>query len=94
MPGRLACLGLLIAMICGGGCTALAQDRAAPVIYSVTPLSGPVGTSITVTGAISFSQGGAKSSPPETREAVEARILREQSDGSFPQRKKTEVNLE
>ena len=51
MPGRLACLGLLIAMICGGGCAALAQDRAAPVIYSVTALSGPVGTSITITGA-------------------------------------------
>ena len=30
---------------------ALAQGGAAPVIYSISPRSGPVGTSITITGA-------------------------------------------
>ena len=51
MPRRLASLGLLIALICDAGSAGLAQGRAAPVIYSVAPLSGPVGTRITITGA-------------------------------------------
>jgi hypothetical protein len=51
MPGRLASLVLLTALICGAGSATLAQGRAAPVIYSVAPPSGPVGTRITITGA-------------------------------------------
>src|SRR2546429_2432202 len=51
MPGKLAGLGLLIGLVCTLGSAALAQGRAAPVIYSVTPRSGPVGTRITMTGA-------------------------------------------
>jgi hypothetical protein len=51
MAGRLVSLGLLTALICGAGSAALAQGRAAPAIYSVTPLSGPVGTRIMIAGA-------------------------------------------
>jgi hypothetical protein len=51
MPGRLASLVLLTVLLCAGGSVGLAQGRAAPVIYSVAPHSGPVGTTITITGA-------------------------------------------
>ena len=51
MPGRLASLVLLAVLFCAGGFAAPAQGRAAPVIYSVTPLSGPMGTRITIVGA-------------------------------------------
>jgi IPT/TIG domain len=51
MPGRLASLVLLAVLFCAGGSAAPAQGRAAPVIYSVTPLSGPVGTQIVIAGA-------------------------------------------
>ena len=51
MPGKLVCLGLLAVLFCDGGSAGLAQGRAAPLIYSVAPLAGPVGTRITITGA-------------------------------------------
>jgi hypothetical protein len=52
MPGRLASLGLLAALACGVGVAGLAQSRAGvPVVSSVSPPSGPVGTRITITGA-------------------------------------------
>ena len=51
MPGRLASLVFLAALFYDGGAAGLALGRAAPVIYSVTPRSGPVGTRITMTGA-------------------------------------------
>jgi hypothetical protein len=38
-------------LLCDSGAVGLAQGRAAPVIYSVAPHSGPVGTTITITGA-------------------------------------------
>jgi hypothetical protein len=38
-------------LVCGTGSAGLAQGRAAPVIFSVAPLSGAVGTTITITGA-------------------------------------------
>jgi hypothetical protein len=51
MPGRLASLVLLTVLLCAGGAVGLAQGGVAPVIYSVAPRSGPVGTTITITGA-------------------------------------------
>jgi hypothetical protein len=51
MPGRLAGLVLLAVLVGGTGSAGLAQGRAAPVIFSVVPPSGPVGTRITITGA-------------------------------------------
>jgi hypothetical protein len=51
MPGRLASLVFVAALLCDGGSVGLAQGRAAPVIFSVAPISGPVGTTITITGA-------------------------------------------
>ncbi|HYU12079.1 MAG TPA: IPT/TIG domain-containing protein [Stellaceae bacterium] len=51
MPGRLASLVFLAALFYDGGAAGLAQGRAAPVIHSVAPRSGPVGTKITITGA-------------------------------------------
>jgi hypothetical protein len=51
MPGRLASRLLLTALICGAGSATLAQGRAAPVIFSIAPPSGPVGSTITITGA-------------------------------------------
>ena len=51
MAGRSASLVLLAVLFYAGGSAALAEGRAAPVIYSVTPRSGPVGTGITITGA-------------------------------------------
>ena len=51
MPGRLASLVFLAALFYDGGAAGLALGRAAPVIYSVAPLAGPMGTRITITGA-------------------------------------------
>jgi hypothetical protein len=51
MPERLASLVVLALLLCDGSSAGLAQGRAAPVIYLINPLSGPVGTSITITGA-------------------------------------------
>ena len=51
MPGRLAGLVLLAVLVGGTGAAGLAQGRAAPVIFSVVPPAGPVGTTITITGA-------------------------------------------
>jgi hypothetical protein len=51
MPGRFAGLVLLAVLVGGTGSAGLAQGRGAPVIYSVAPPAGPVGTRITITGA-------------------------------------------
>jgi hypothetical protein len=52
MPGRLANLGLLATLACSVGFAGSTQSRAdVPVVYSVSPPSGPVGTRITITGA-------------------------------------------
>jgi hypothetical protein len=51
MPGRLAGLVLLAVLVCGAGSAGRALGRAAPVIFSIVPPSGPVGTTITITGA-------------------------------------------
>src|SRR5436190_12535372 len=77
---------------CAGGALALPRDigrQHKPNCRGSHAFAAPGAVAF----AISFSASGPKSSAPETREAVEARVLRKQSDRCIPEREKAQVKI-